>query len=223
VEKAYGADGVKARASEYARAIIRAKNSEAFPDGNFEISSGTLASEMDNLTQGGLARGDMDGLDWARDEIFAETFAQASQSMDFSAIRRGAPAGGNVLTFAEGILGAQSRALSASGVRIDPQTGAPLDTPDALFKENPLLATDKNLINQLGTYINNYRQWANDPTHEKPRPNRIAPSGRERLHQLRGIARGHDARPRARAEARFVNKALFNGTWLRLDRRLWLD
>jgi hypothetical protein len=178
VEKAYGADGVKARASEYASAIIRAKNSEAFPDGNFEISPGTLASEMDNLTQGGLARGDMDGLDWARDEIFAETFAQASQSMDFSAIRRGAPAGGNVLTFAEGILGAQSRALSASGVRIDPQTGAPLDTPDALFKENPLLATDKNLINQLGTYINNYRQWANDPTHEKPRPNKVAPSGR---------------------------------------------
>ena len=133
---------------------------------------------MDNLTQGGLARGDMDGLDWARDEIFAETFAKASQSMDFSAIRRGAPAGGNVLTFAEGILGAQSRALSASGVRIDPQTGAPLDTPDALFKENPLLATDKNLINQLGTYINNYRQWANDPTHEKPRPNKVAPSGR---------------------------------------------
>jgi hypothetical protein len=178
VEKAYGADGIKARASEYASAIIRAKNSEAFPDGNFEISPGTLASEMDNLTQGGLARGDMDGLDWARDEIFAETFAQASQSMDFSAIRRGAPAGGNVLTFAEGILGAQSRALSASGVRIDPQTGAPLDTPDALFKENPLLATDKNLIKQLGTYINNYRQWANDPTHEKPRPNKVAPSGR---------------------------------------------
>ena len=178
VEKAYGADGIKSRASEYASAIIRAKNSEAFPDGNFEISPGTLASEMDNLTQGGLARGDMDGLDWARDEIFAETFAQASQSMDFSAIRRGAPAGGNVLTFAEGILGAQSRALSASGVRIDPQTGAPLDTPDALFKENPLLATDKNLINQLGTYINNYRQWANDPTHEKPRPNKVAPSGR---------------------------------------------
>ena len=178
VEKAYGADGIKSRASEYASAIIRAKNSEAFPDGNFEISPGTLASEMDNLTQGGLARGDMDGLDWARDEIFAETFAKASQSMDFSAIRRGAPAGGNVLTFAEGILGAQSRALSASGVRIDPQTGAPLDTPDALFKENPLLATDKNLINQLGTYINNYRQWANDPTHEKPRPNKVAPSGR---------------------------------------------
>lgn len=178
VEKAYGADGIKSRAAEYASAIIRAKNSEAFPDGNFEISPGTLASEMDNLTQGGLARGDMDGLDWARDEIFAETFAKASQSMDFSAIRRGAPAGGNVLTFAEGILGAQSRALSASGVRIDPQTGAPLDTPDALFKENPLLATDKNLINQLGTYINNYRQWANDPTHEKPRPNKVAPSGR---------------------------------------------
>jgi hypothetical protein len=178
VDKTYGPEGVQARATEYASNIIRGKNASAFPDGNFEISRGTLAAEMDNLSQGGLARGDMDGLDWARDEIFAETFAKASNTMDFAAIRRGAPAGGNMLTFAESVLGAQARALSASGVRIDPQTGQALDTPGSLFKENPILATDKALLNQLGTYINNYRQWANDPSHEKPRPNRIAPSGR---------------------------------------------
>jgi hypothetical protein len=178
VDKTYGPEGVQARAREYASNIIRGKNASAFPDGNFEISPGTLTAEMENLSQGGLARGDMDGLDWARDEIFAETFAKASNTMDFAAIRRGAPAGGNMLTFAESVLGAQARALSASGVRIDPQTGQALDTPGSLFKENPILATDKALLNQLGTYINNYRQWANDPTHEKPRPNRIAPSGR---------------------------------------------
>ena len=178
VDKTYGLDGIKARAAEYASSIIRGKNSEAFPDGNFEITPTTLSSEMENLSQGGLARGDMDGLDWARDEIFAETFAQASQSMDFAAIRRGAPAGENFLTFAEGILGAQARALTASGIRIDGQTGRPLDTPGSLFKENPLLATDKALLGQLGTYINNYRQWANNPTHEKPAGIKIAPSGR---------------------------------------------
>lgn len=178
VDKTYGPEGVQARAAEYASNIIQGKNASAFPDGNFEISPGTLNAEMENLSQGGLARGDMDGLDWARDEIFAETFAKASNTMDFAAIRRGAPAGGNMLTFAESVLGAQARALSASGVRIDPQTGEALDTPGSLFKENPILATDKALLNQLGTYINNYRQWANDPTHEKPRPNRIAPSGR---------------------------------------------
>jgi hypothetical protein len=178
VDKTYGPEGVQARAREYASNIIRGKNASAFPDGNFEISPGTLTAEMENLSQGGLARGDMDGLDWARDEIFAETFAKASNTMDFAAIRRGAPAGGNMLTFAESVLGAQARALSASGVRIDPQTGQALDTPGSLFKENPILATDKALLNQLGTYINNYRQWANDPSHEKPRPNRIAPSGR---------------------------------------------
>ena len=178
VDKTYGLDGIKARAAEYASSIIRGKNSEAFPDGNFEITPPTLSSEMENLSQGGLARGDMDGLDWARDEIFAETFAQASQTMDFAAIRRGAPAGENFLTFAEGILGAQARALTASGIRIDGQTGRPLDTPGSLFKENPLLATDKALLGQLGTYINNYRQWANNPTHEKPAGVKIAPSGR---------------------------------------------
>jgi len=178
VDKTYGAEGIKARAAEYASNIIRAKNAEAFPEGNFEITPTTLASEMESLTQGGLARGDMDGLDWARDEIFAETFAKASETMDFNAIRRGAPAGGNFLTFAEGILGAQARALTASGIRIDGQTGRPLDTPGSLFKENPLLATDKALLGQLGTYINNYRQWANNPTHEKPAGVKIAPSGR---------------------------------------------
>ena len=178
VDKTYGTEGIQARAAEYASNIIRGKNAAAFPDGNFEISPGTLSAEMENLGQGGLARGDMNGLDWARDEIFAETFAKASNTMDFAAIRRGAPAGGNMLTFAESILGAQARALSASGVRIDPQTGEALDTPGSLFKENPILSTDKALLGQLGTYINNYRQWANDPTHEKPRPNRIAPSGR---------------------------------------------
>jgi hypothetical protein len=133
---------------------------------------------MDNLSQGGLARGDMDGLDWARDEIFAETFAKASESMDFNAIRRGAPAGENFLTFAEAILGAQARALSASGVRIDPQTGAPLEKPADLFAKNPLLATDKALVKQLGTYISNYRQWANNPGHEKPAGVRVAPAAR---------------------------------------------
>ena len=178
VDKTYGPEGVQARAREYASNIIRGKNASAFPDGNFEITPTTLSSEMENLSQGGLARGDMDGLDWARDEIFAETFAQASQSMDFAAIRRGAPAGENFLTFAEGILGAQARSLTASGIRIDGQTGRPLDTPGSLFKENPLLATDKALLGQLGTYINNYRQWANNPTHEKPAGVKIAPSGR---------------------------------------------
>jgi len=178
VDKTYGLDGIKARAAEYASNIILAKNAQAFPSKGFKISPTTLASEMDNLSQGGLARGDMDGLDWARDEIFAETFAKASESMDFNAIRRGAPAGENFLTFAEGILGAQARALSASGVRIDPQTGAPLEKPADLFAKNPLLATDKALVKQLGTYISNYRQWANNPAHEKPAGVRVAPAAR---------------------------------------------
>jgi hypothetical protein len=178
VDKTYGLDGIKARAAEYASNIILAKNAQAFPSEGLKISPATLTSEMDNLSQGGLARGDMDGLDWARDEIFAETFAKASESMDFNAIRRGAPAGENFLTFAEAILGAQARALSASGVRIDPQTGAPLEKPADLFAKNPLLATDKALVKQLGTYISNYRQWANNPGHEKPAGVRVAPAAR---------------------------------------------
>ncbi len=178
VDKTYGVAGIQARAAEYAANIIRAKNAQAFPGGDFKISPATLANEMDNLSQGGLARGDMDSLDWARDEIFAETFAKASEAMDFNAIRRGTPAGQNFLSFAEGILGAQARALSASGVRIDPQTGAPLEKPADLFSKNPLLATDRALVKQLTTYIANYRQWTNNPGHEKPVGVRVAPSAR---------------------------------------------
>ena len=129
---------------------------------------------MDELGQSGLLRGDIDPLDWARDEIFAEDFRQASQSMDFAAIRRNLPADGSWLGSMEGILGAQANALSISGVRIDPVTGQ----PDPLFKTNPILDTDPVLKKQLGQYLNNYRQWINHPDQTKARGVRVAPTAR---------------------------------------------
>jgi len=170
----YTQAGVEARAREYATTMIANENAAKFPGQNLAISPDTINAKMDELGQSGLLRGDTDPLDWARDEIFAEDFRQASQTMDFAAIRRNLPAEGSWLGMMEGILGAQANALSISGVRIDPVTGQ----PDPLFKSNPILETDPVLKKQLGQYLNNYRQWINHPDQTKARGVRVAPTAR---------------------------------------------
>jgi hypothetical protein len=170
----YTQAGVEARAREYATTLIQNENAAKFPGQNLAISQDAIQAKMDELGQSGLLRGDTDPLDWARDEIFAEDFRQASQSMDFAAIRRNLPAEGSWLGSMEGILGAQANALSISGVRIDPVTGQ----PDPLFKTNPILDTDPVLKKQVGQYLNNYRQWINHPDQTKARGVRVAPAAR---------------------------------------------
>ena len=166
--------GVEARGREYATAMIQNENAAKFPGQNFPVTPASISAKMDELGQSGLLRGDMDPLDWARDEIFAEDFRQASQSMDFAGIRRHLPADGSWLGSMENFLGAQANALSISGVRIDPVTGQ----PDPLFKANPILATDPVLKKQLDQYLNNYRNWINHPDQTKVRGVRVAPAGR---------------------------------------------
>jgi hypothetical protein len=166
--------GVEARGREYATAMIQNENAAKFPGQNFPVTPAAITAKMDELGQSGLLRGDMDPLDWARDEIFAEDFRQASQSMDFAGIRRHLPADGSWLGSMENFLGAQANALSISGVRIDPVTGQ----PDPLFKANPILATDPVLKKQLDQYLNNYRNWINHPEQTQARGVRVAPTGR---------------------------------------------
>jgi len=164
IQSRYGADGVEARGREYAVKMLESEYARAFPDQVRKPSETEIKAKLDELQEQGLARGDMDPLDWVRDEIFAEEFSKASDLMDFAAIRRnygGTLAG--FTEFAEGVLGAQARALSASGVRIDPETGRAIDTPKQLFESNPILGTDKVLLQNLETYISNYRKWLYNP------------------------------------------------------------
>jgi len=170
----YTQAGVETRAREYATTIIQNENAAKFPGQNLPVSAASITAKMDELGQSGMLRGDIDPLDWARDEIFAEDFRQASQSMDFAAIRRNLPADGSWLGSMENLLAAQANALSISGVRIDPATGQ----PDPLFKANPILATDPVLKKQLGQYLNNYREWINHPDQTKARGVRVAPMAR---------------------------------------------
>jgi hypothetical protein len=178
VNRRYTQAGVEARATEYARNLLAAQNEKAFPGQNIPVTPDAIATKLDELGQSGLMRGDLDTLDWARDELFAEEFRTASANLDFSAIRRGLPADGSWLGSFEKILGGHANALSISGVRIDPATGAPIDTPQSLFRDNPVLAADKTLLKNLDTYIRNYRQWVNHPEQSKPRGVRVAPTAR---------------------------------------------
>ena len=178
VNRRYTQAGVEVRANEYARNLIAAQNEKAFPGQNLPISQDAINAKLDELGQSGLLRGDLDTLDWARDELFAEEFRTASANLDFAAIRRGMPADGSWLGSMEKVLGGHANALSISGVRIDPVTGAPIDTPQTLFRDNPILAADKTLLKNLDTYIKNYRQWVNHPEQTKPRGVRVAPTAR---------------------------------------------
>jgi hypothetical protein len=178
VNRRYTQAGVEARATEYARNLLAAQNEKVFPGQNIPVTPDAIATKLDELGQSGLMRGDLDTLDWARDELFAEEFRTASANLDFSAIRRGLPADGSWLGSFEKILGGHANALSISGVRIDPTTGAPIDTPQSLFRDNPVLAADKTLLKNLDTYIRNYRQWVNHPEQSKPRGVRVAPTAR---------------------------------------------
>lgn len=196
VEKTYGPDGIKARGEEYARTLIQARADAAARADKKQpqpvnITPEMLAAEMDSLGQDGLVRGDLNTMDWARDEIFAETFATNSAAMDWASIRRGNPAGGNFLAFAEGILGAQARGLMAAGVRIDPQTGRPLDTQASLFQQNPVLAADPQVMKQLETYSKNFNAYLLNPDQTKPRGARIAPSGRAQDLVNTGLVKSH--------------------------------
>lgn len=178
VQQRYGTDGIQARGQEYATNMILAEKRAADPSKPATATPEEIAIRMDELDQRSLATGNQTPLDWARDEIFAEEFARGSAEMDFARVRRNLPAGFSPVTLMEGVLGAQARALQASGVRIDPQTGAPLDTPASIFNNNPLLATDKTLLRQLETYSKNYRSWIDNPEQTKPRGVPVAPRGR---------------------------------------------
>ena len=201
VNRRYTQAGVEVRATEYARNLIAAQNEKAFPGQNLPISQDAINAKLDELGQSGLLRGDLDTLDWARDELFAEEFRTASANLDFAAIRRGMPADGSWLGSMEKVLGGHANALSISGVRIDPATGAPIDTPQSLFRDNPVLAADKPLLKNLDTYIRNYRQWVNHPEQTKPRGVRVAPTARPQdlannpqitFHDLGNGVRGND-------------------------------
>lgn len=188
IQQLYGEEGVQARAQEYATRLvdadIRAGVVEDAPltytpaewadiEAGHKTPSDVLKSRiispaqreeliksrLAQLDEIGIERGDL-SLDWARDEIAAETWSDVSANLDFSRLRRGKSQPWTP-QIAESMLIATSRVLEMFGVSFDRTTGKMLDNPSALFRKNPLLR-DPALRRRMIEYAKNYDQMLTD-------------------------------------------------------------
>jgi hypothetical protein len=182
VNQQYGPDGVTARGREYVGRLVDADinngttgelpqvlTEQEFRDlesGNKSAADISKARKpepsererlinerYEELSQRSIERGE-DALDWARDEIIAETFASEAPAIDFRAIRRDAA----FPRLAESMLATGGRVLEMMGVRLDSGTGKMLDNPSVLFRDNPLFQ-DRIMQKRVKEYVRAYDQY----------------------------------------------------------------
>jgi hypothetical protein len=181
VNQQYGPDGVESRGREYIARMVDADlrqgvTGEAptvLTDAEMKAMDGGKTmddivaerakdpSERDRLInerveefrQRSIDKGE-DALDWARDEIIAETFASEAPAIDFRAIRRDAL----FPRLAESMLSAGGRVLEVMGARLDPGTGKLMDNPSVLFRDNPLFQ-DRIMQKRVREYVRSYDQY----------------------------------------------------------------
>jgi hypothetical protein len=110
---------------------------------------------------------------WSRQAIAAEDLSNGI--VDWNRMRRGLPKGNNPITHLENVLGAQARGLIISGVRIDPETGRPLDTPESIKRTNPAAADDPAVAQGLKNYTEGYNKMRRDPANETPTTEPVSP------------------------------------------------
>ena len=110
---------------------------------------------------------------WSRQAIAAEDLSNGV--VDWNRMRRGLPLGANPITFMENVLGAQARGLQISGVRIDPETGRPLDTPESIKRTNPAAADDPSVVAATKNYTDGYNKMRRDPANETPVTEPVSP------------------------------------------------
>jgi hypothetical protein len=182
VNQQYGTDGVTARGREYVGRLVdgdiqngttgelpQVLTEQEFRDlesGNKSAADISKARKLEpsererlineryeELSQRSIERGE-DGLDWARDEIIAETFASEAPAIDFRGIRRD----GAFPRMAESMLATGGRVLEMMGVRLDSGTGKMLDNPSVLFRDNPLFQ-DRIMQKRVKEYVRAYDQY----------------------------------------------------------------
>jgi hypothetical protein len=112
-----------------------------------------INERYEELSQRSIERGE-DALDWARDEVIAETFASEAPAIDFRGIRRD----GAFPRMAESMLAAGGRVLEMMGVRLDSGTGKMMDSPSVLFRDNPLFQ-DRIMQRRVKEYVRAYDQF----------------------------------------------------------------
>lgn len=112
-----------------------------------------INERVEEFRQRSIEKGE-DAMDWARDEIIAETFASEAPAIDFRAIRRDAL----FPRLAESVLSAGGRVLEVMGARLDPGTGKLMDNPSVLFRDNPLFQ-DRIIQKRVREYVRSYDQY----------------------------------------------------------------
>ena len=112
-----------------------------------------INERVEEFRQRSIDKGE-DALDWARDEIIAETFASEAPAIDVRAIRRDAL----FPRLAESMLSAGGRVLEVMGARLDPGTGKLMDSPSVLFRDNPLFQ-DRIMQKRVREYVRSYDQY----------------------------------------------------------------
>jgi hypothetical protein len=182
VNQQYGVEGVTARGREYVTRLVdgdiqngttgelpQVLTEQEFRDlesGNKSAADISKARKLEpsererlineryeELSQRSIERGE-DALDWARDEIIAETFASEAPAIDFRAIRRDAA----FPRLAESMLATGGRVLEMMGMRLDSGTGKMLDNPSVLFRDNPLFQ-DRIMQKRVKEYVRAYDQF----------------------------------------------------------------
>lgn len=120
-----------------------------------------------------------DPMDWARDEIWAETVNTAG--IDYNKIRANVPQGSSPMGPVRNILAGAARALRSIGVPISEQTGGVQAPISAIFQDNPLIGSNPSLQRQVVNYVKTYNNWLaniNDESKGKaPRGTLVSPGG----------------------------------------------
>ena len=111
-----------------------------------------INERMEEFRQRSIDKGE-DAMDWARDEIIAETFASEAPAIDFRAIRRDAM----FPRLAESMLSAGGRVLEVFGANLS-STGKLMDSPSVLFRDNPIFQ-DRIMQKRVREYVRSYDQY----------------------------------------------------------------
>ncbi len=198
VDVEYGAEGLAARGREYAAAMLTQEVNQGATGIKLEVLTpeevnrkaagvseadlirdrwsndsawreSAINDRIDLMNQERMARGGQQ-LDWARDEIAAETFSGLGKGVNLSGLRASGPLGRAV--------GAAQTALDMMGARF--RGNGRLESPNQLFTENPLFDSPqmRKAVNDYVKIYDRYLVGLEKEGKVKQRGTPIAPTGR---------------------------------------------
>jgi hypothetical protein len=198
VDVEYGAEGLAARGREYAAAMLTQEVNQGATGIKLEVLTpeevnrkaagvseadlirdrwsndsawrdSAINDRIDLMNQERMARGGQP-LDWARDEIAAETFSGLGKGVNLNGLRASGPLGRAV--------GAAQTALDMMGARF--RGNGRLESPNKLFTENPLFDSPQ-MRKAVNDYVKMYDRYLVGLEKEgkiRQRGTPIAPTGR---------------------------------------------